>query len=110
MIRVELRRKAGGGTVTGFRVTGHAGYGPRGQDIVCAAVAALAQTTLFALEELLGIKVKARVAPGDLECLLPDGARSDSRARLLIDAMALGMERIAVDYPGTIKIDELGCD
>ena len=49
MIRIELR-KAGSGYAC--RAAGHAGYGPAGSDIVCAAVSALLWTLLMGWERL----------------------------------------------------------
>ena len=38
--------------ITDFTITGHAEAGPYGQDIVCAGVSAIMQTTLLGLEAI----------------------------------------------------------
>ena len=43
---------AEGGQVTGFLCAGHAAYADEGQDIVCAAVSALTETCVNALERV----------------------------------------------------------
>ncbi|MCI7181565.1 MAG: ribosomal-processing cysteine protease Prp [Schaedlerella sp.] len=34
----------------GIKISGHAGYAPQGQDIVCAAVSAITQTLIKSIE------------------------------------------------------------
>ena len=41
------------GTLIGYRSQGHTGYAEAGQDIVCAAVSALTQSTLNGLRSVL---------------------------------------------------------
>jgi uncharacterized protein YsxB (DUF464 family) len=47
-----------GGLLKSCRVSGHAGAGPRGGDIVCAAVSVLTRTALRALSDREGITVR----------------------------------------------------
>ena len=37
--------------ITGYKVSGHAGYSEEGSDIVCSAVSALTQAPLLGLEK-----------------------------------------------------------
>lgn len=39
--------------ITGYKVSGHAGYSEEGSDIVCSAVSALTQAPLLGLEKHL---------------------------------------------------------
>ena len=49
-------------------VTGHAGAAAKGQDVVCAAVSALAQALVLGLNDVIGIPVrKNSLQPGSLE-------------------------------------------
>lgn len=50
-------------TPKGLTVEGHAGYAPKGQDIVCAAVSALMYALIGALEETGNVK-EAVLRPG----------------------------------------------
>ena len=45
------------GSVSGFRAEGHSGYAAYGEDILCAAISALTQTTLLGLLNVIGIPV-----------------------------------------------------
>ena len=62
---------AEGGQVTGFLCAGHAAYADEGQDIVCAAVSALTETCVNALERVAHVKPAVRVGPGFLAARLP---------------------------------------
>ncbi len=45
MIRITFTCQ--GSEIQGFSVEGHAGFAPEGEDIYCAGVSAIAQTTLL---------------------------------------------------------------
>ena len=101
MIRIELR-KAGSGYAC--RAAGHAGYGPAGSDIVCAAVSALLWTLLMGWERLEKEKrgaIAARVMnPGqaDLRFYARDG--EEQGAGDLFCAVEEGLRLIHQEYPG----------
>lgn len=94
------------GNIDGFTVKGHAAFAPKGEDIVCAAVSVLTQTAVISMERIAGIKPVVRSADGYLECRLPEEltAAQLCDARLLLKAMALGLEETARIYPGYVKI------
>ena len=50
MIEVRVRQDS-------LSLSGHAGYGPRGQSIVCAAVSAITLTMIEGLREIAGIRL-----------------------------------------------------
>ncbi|MCR4420822.1 MAG: ribosomal-processing cysteine protease Prp [Clostridia bacterium] len=104
MIRVDLYYRRG--RPVGLVVRGHAGYGPHGRDIVCAAVSALAQTAVLALERLLGLKPRVRVEDGYLECFLAGGGEGDPppEAGLIFEVAALGLAEIRRVHPGYLVI------
>ena len=56
MIKADLVLECG--ILKSCRISGHAGAGPKGSDIVCAAVAVLARTAFEVLSTRKGIKVK----------------------------------------------------
>ena len=104
MIRVHWQRK--GDCLIGFRVTGHAGYAEHGQDIVCAAVSALAQTAVIALERLTEGDIAVNVQEGSLECQLGGAGEHGSRAWVILESMRLGLQEIATHYPKYVRIDD----
>ena len=59
MIEVKVRRD-------GLSLSGHAGYGRRGQSIVCAAVSAITLTMIEGLREIAGIRLTETVESGNV--------------------------------------------
>ena len=84
----------------GFSAVGHAGHGPPGHDIVCAAVSVLVQTFALSAEELPGDQISCDIQPG--RAVIEYGNLSD-RARLLKDSLFIGVRAIAESYPDCVK-------
>lgn len=106
MILVTVKRD-GRGLVAGFRIAGHAGYADKGQDIVCAAVSALAQMAILGVKRVAGLSPSVRQAEGSLVCSLPGGASGDLVVgQGILETMLLGIGEIAVAYPGCIAVEE----
>ncbi|MBA4699223.1 MAG: ribosomal-processing cysteine protease Prp [Ruminococcus sp.] len=82
-------------------IMGHAGYAPRGQDIVCAGVTALTQTLAASLDNLTDDKPDYTIAPGVFK--LETKALS-AKARLLVDSFFIGICRIADAYPKNVRM------
>lgn len=82
-------------------LSGHAGYGGYGQDIVCAAVSALVQTLIAAIEELTEDKIIYEIRPGNT--YVHYGNLSE-QGRLLIDSFFIGLGMIAEAYPDSVRI------
>lgn len=95
------------GTITCLTVEGHADYAPRGRDIVCAAVSALAQTAVLGLERA-GLKPRVEVREGWLKCAPPSVMTPDQavRARIIMDTIHAGLEDIAAGYPEHVALRE----
>ena len=95
-------------TIVGFKSKGHAGYGVRGTDVVCASVAILLINTVNAIEKLTAdkcdYKINDRRATIDFEM-----DTYGEHSQTLLKALRLGVEGIAGEYPGnvTIKIEEV---
>lgn len=103
MISVILYRDKG--NLRGFKVSGHAGYAPKGKDIVCAAVSSLVITTVNALEAFTEDEktVVSDEEKGIIEVRFKGVPGHD--ADLLLRAMVLGLEEISRDQ-GFVKINE----
>lgn len=92
------------GRVTGYRIEGHAGYGDRGTDIVCAAVSALGQAILSGLETVAGLEPRVTMREGYLECLLPPGEEDGQAGQVLLGTLQLGLRQIEKEYPGRVEV------
>ena len=82
-------------------VSGHAGYAPIGQDIVCAAFSAVLQTFVASAEELTHDNFNAHMAAG--KAVIEYGDLSE-RGQLLVSSFFVGVRGIAACYPEYIKI------
>lgn len=82
-------------------VTGHAGAGPPGHDLVCAAVSTLVQTLVSSLEELTYDKIKCDLQPGravlEYRNLSPQG-------QWLVDSFFVGVQGVAEAHPDHVCI------
>nr|WP_221040378.1 ribosomal-processing cysteine protease Prp [Gelria sp. Kuro-4] len=93
--------------ITGFSVAGHAGTAPKGRDIVCAGVSALTQAAVLGLEEHLGLVPQVTVREGFLSCRLGEPGKKADAAQAILEAMALGLEAMAEEYPDRIRVEEV---
>ena len=107
-VTIFYRKK---GSVSGFKIEGHSGYSEKGSDIVCSAVTTAAMTVVNGLSDVVGIRVKAKVRDGFLECMLPKKLNSEEEygAKVLIDSMYLTLKNIEQQYKDYIVIIERRC-
>lgn len=83
-------------------VNGHAGYMPRGSDIVCAGVSALYQTLEQSAKELTGGEYKTSSEEG-YGRICPIGEVSNEY-KLLVSSFLIGANGIAASYPDYVKV------
>lgn len=107
MTTVEVYRGEDG-RLCGFRAAGHADAGTYGHDIVCAAVSALTQTAVNALETVAGVQTRPTVdeEEGLLECLLPSGleAAQARTADVVLRTVTQGLMDIQTTYPKHVRV------
>jgi uncharacterized protein len=93
------------GAIAAFRASGHAGQGPRGTDIVCAAFTVLARTAYRSLEGLAGIGLRgAAERPGSLDFEVLRPARDGERAVGIADFFAMGLGDLAREFPESVAV------
>lgn len=82
-------------SLDGVSVTGHAGYGRRGADIICAAVSALAQGLFHSLQALAPDRVTCRFSDGNF---LISYKNLSEAGRLLVDSFFIAVSDIQCTY------------
>ena len=105
------------GNIMQYDIKGHANFAPLGEDIVCAAISVLSQTTLMGLVEILQLKrkeifYKIDDSTGYLNVelkKLKDEERFKN-SQILLQTFKLGIESIPENYPGNVKIEYRRCD
>lgn len=93
------------GRIIAFFADDHSGYAEEGEDIVCAAISVLLQTTVFSLGILYQPAPDAEIAKARVHCYLPaysDQVRGETDA--LLKQMVLGLMNIAVSYPEHVRL------
>ena len=105
MVSVDLFRNRQG-LITGYKVSGHAGYGEEGTDIICSAISALTQAPLLGLEKHLKLKPSYVVNQEDgiLEVALNSAPNDLTEA--ILQTMIYGVESIARQCPQYVRIKE----
>lgn len=87
---------------TEIRVDGHAGFGPPGQDIVCAGVSALFQTLIWSIEDLTDARIEYDLMSGKAWLKHEESLTED--VNLLVRSFFIGIEAIRDTYPEFVRI------
>ncbi len=103
MIKAEFLRYSG--ALVGFSVTGHAGAGEYGHDIVCSAVTSAVMLTANTITDFLFAEADVKIGNNKVLLVLkdPDSAMSIA-AKQVIASFMKHLEIIADDEKGTIQI------
>lgn len=105
MIRIEVIDD--GEAVSGLRVTGHAGTGSPGTDILCAAVSVLVENLGFGLRTILNVDADIDARDGYYAIRL-DRSDVTERTDLLFASTILGLKNLAGQYPQRMEFVEQG--
>lgn len=105
MIKAEFLRYDGG--LVGFSVTGHAGAGEYGHDIVCSAVTSAVMLTANTITDFLFTEADVQIGRNKVLFVLknPDSATAIA-SKQVIASFRKHLEIIANDEKGTIQITE----
>lgn len=98
MIKAVFYRQGSGGragALCGFSVSGHAGFGFEGNDIVCSAVSSAVMLVCNAVTEYFGASADVGVEENRITLRLKE---DNDSARRLIEAFCGHMEIIAEEY------------
>lgn len=82
-------------TQTGLTVDGHAGYAETGNDIVCAAVSALAQGLIHSLDALTDDRISYQIRDGHIGI---EYENLSEQGKLLIDSFFIAVSDIQMTY------------
>lgn len=87
---------------TSVIVSGHSGIADKGEDILCAAVSALAQGTVIGLKNVLKEKITIEKNDGYLYFRVRKNASSD----ILIETFKESIKDLVSQYPKHLKMEE----
>ena len=103
MIRVT---QTDDGKTLALAVTGHAGKGPKGEDIVCAAATMLAYTLAQNVSKYrLGLKgrPKIQMKEGDIIVRCRPKDRHRNQLRLVYETIGEGYRLLSFNYPDAVE-------
>ena len=80
---------------SGFEISGHAGYGTEGSDIVCAAVSSCTMLVCNCITENFGAKAEVKVEENRISLRLEE---SNEAVEKLLSAFYEHLETISADY------------
>ena len=104
MIRITYKEFPKEGAMR-LRAEGHAGYAPKGQDIVCAAVSTLMQALAFSADcSEEGFAIASSSGPAGTYLELQMKATPENRAKF--ELVTDGLELVAQLYPKFVMIDD----
>ncbi len=104
MVKVSIYRDKNG-NIDAYSVSGHAGAGEAGYDIVCSAVSALTQAPLIGLERYLKLKPQYTVdEESGIFTLKLD--RADSNTQAILETMVLALQSVERQFPQYVKVKD----
>ena len=101
MIKVSIKKEDN--IVKNVKVEGHAGYGVKGTDIVCACVSSIVITSLNAIIKIDENSIDYKQDEGFIEVNIK---KHDKYIDILIDNMISLLKELEKDYKKNIKIYE----
>ena len=99
MIRVRFH--TADDAILGFTLSGHAGAGNHGEDIVCAAVSSAAYMTANTITEIIGAAADISVDDGYMHLQLTEYAE---RCGDILSGFRLHLQALQEQYPTRIQL------
>ncbi len=99
MITVEIHGQED--ALVGFTVSGHAGAGAAGEDIVCAAVSSAAFMTANTVTEIIGADAEAISEDGYMHLIVLDDVPA---CQSILQGFLLHMRQMQTQYPDRVHL------
>lgn len=92
--------------IVAFEMSGHAGSGPCGYDIVCAACSALSINTVNSISQLANFDLIVEVDDGYLFATLPEDITKEQLkiSQILLSSLLIGLDEIEKEYSQFIQV------
>ena len=97
---IRVRYKTADGLLIGFTLSGHAGAGVSGQDIVCAAVSSAAYMTANTVTEIIGATADITVDDGYMAVTVTDHLAG---CQDVLSGFRLHLQALEEQYPTRIR-------
>jgi uncharacterized protein YsxB (DUF464 family) len=102
MVKAEFKKE--NSRLIGFKISGHAGYGDKGEDVVCAGVSSAVQLTANAITHFFDIEARIDLQENLIVLDLPSRFQNIEVGMRLIESLKSHLELLAEEFPGTVEI------
>ena len=99
---IRVRFQTADGLLSGFHLSGHAGAGEYGQDIVCAAVSSAAYMTANTITEIVGATADITVDDGLMNLTVTNRLKE---CQDILSGFQLHIQAMAEQYPKRIQLN-----
>ena len=107
MTDIKLTRK--GNSIVEVEASGHTGYGEQGEDIVCAGISTLLQSSLLGLLQVAKVNVKYQIdaETGKLKFTLPEGLTDEEKhdCDVILNTLLCGLQDFYTEYSDFINLE-----
>lgn len=93
------------GRLSGFVSEGHSGYGPAGEDIVCAAITSAIRLCECTINDVLNAEAEVSVEDAHISLSLPSGCPEEASA--VLRGLRLYMGELQKEYPKYLTVLEV---
>ena len=97
------------GSVVEVEASGHTGYGEEGEDIVCAGISTLLQSSLLGLLQVAKVNVKytTDTETGKLKFTLPNDITAEERhdCDVILNTLLCGLQDFYTEYSDFINLE-----
>jgi uncharacterized protein YsxB (DUF464 family) len=104
---IEVQASVGAdGVLRRVKSAGHAGAGPRGEDLVCAAASVLLRTAYETMAQVEGVRIEGSAPePGELWFTVRDfGSEASERLKGIGDFLLTGLSGLEREHPGALRL------
>lgn len=101
MIKIDIQRCAG--TIIEIEICDHAGYGDKGQDLVCAGVSSIAVGTMNALDQLCQDMCDLQMQEAYIHILVK---QQSSTVQTVLTTMCIQLETMQESYSNFLTIND----
>ncbi|GCF92856.1 hypothetical protein NRIC_07470 [Enterococcus florum] len=97
------------GRIISIEITGHAGFGEEGEDIICAGISTLAYSVLNSIDSLAGFQPIVEIDEVEggylyAEMLEDLPQEKVNISQILLESLLVGFKTVKEEYPDYIKI------
>lgn len=105
----KIKIKKINGSILSVECDGHANFGAKGEDIVCAALSSIVQTAALGLLQVLGIKIdiKRDDKKGYFKIEIPENLSGEmqQKADIITNTMLLGISDLHEGFSDFIELE-----